>query len=64
MHEFVEYIIAFLIVLGFIICYAYGDIYAVIYITISYAVLIYINRRTIKKIILLITRTIENEKEN
>lgn len=64
-QEIIEYIITLLLLIGFIVCYAFGDIYAILYIVISLIITLYLHRRGVKKLFLLIIKSIDyNEKDS
>jgi len=66
LREIIEYIVLLLWIFGFIMLYAFGDIPAILYIVISFIIMCRIHIRSLKKLFLLIIKSINyaNEKQN
>ncbi len=57
-REIIEYIVFFIWIFGFVMSYAFGDIPAILYIVISLIIMCRIHIRGLKKLFLLIIKSI------
>lgn len=66
LREIIEYVVFFIWIFGFVMSYAFGDIPAILYIVISLIIMCRIHIRGLKKLFLLIIKSINyaDEKQN
>lgn len=66
LREIIEYIVFFIWIFGFVMSYAFGNVPAILYIVISLIIMCRIHIRGLKKLFLLIIKSINytDEKQN
>lgn len=63
-REIIEYIVLFIWIFGFVMSYAFGDIPAILYIVISLIIMCRISYTRLKKLFLLIIKSINYADKN